>query len=158
MTPEDYRGLQNSQDTIDFKALFFKILGYWYLFVLVIFISTSTAFLFNSYSVPLYQVNTKILIKDNNSGLGPSSMLGGLGLMNNKQNIENEIIVLKSYSLVYRVMQKLDFEVSYFVNNGFFDKELYHTSPFEVVFDTNMPQALNEKFHIEFISKNYLNL
>ena len=81
-------------------------------------------------------------------------MLGGLGLSNNQQNVENEIGILTSFSLSYRAIHELDFEIAYFSDDGLINKEMYQTAPFEVIMDTSVAQAVGLKFNIKLNRKS----
>jgi len=48
----------------------------------------------------------------------------------------------------------LDFEVAYFLDDGLVTRELYHSSPFEIVFDTAVSQSTNLKYTIVILNKN----
>ncbi|MBT5162469.1 MAG: hypothetical protein HOL96_01330, partial [Lentimicrobiaceae bacterium] len=154
MAMENFEGIQQHEESIDIKALFFKFISHWYLFALTLFVAVIVAFMFNKYTSPVYEVNTTVLVKDEKGALDPSSMLGGLGLSNNQQNVENEIGILTSFSLSYRAIKDLDFEISYFIDEGLISTELYHTSPFEVIMDTSIPQTVGQKFNVRILSSS----
>ncbi|MBT3174531.1 MAG: polysaccharide biosynthesis tyrosine autokinase, partial [Lentimicrobiaceae bacterium] len=154
MAMENFEGIQQHEESIDIKALFFKFISHWYLFALTLFVAVIVAFMFNKYTSPVYEVNTTVLVKDEKGALDPSSMLGGLGLSNNQQNVENEIGILRSFSLTYRAIKDLDFEISYFIDEGLISTELYHTSPFEVIMDTSIPQTVGQKFNVRILSSS----
>jgi len=86
--------------------------------------------------------------------LSAASMLGGLGLSNTQQNVENEIGILTSFTLSYRAIRDLDFEISYFSDEGLINTEMYHSAPFEVIMDTSTAQAVGMKFNIEILNIN----
>ena len=113
MATENFEGIQQHEDNIDIKAVFFKFVRYWYLFALTIFVVIVVAFLFNKYTNPEFEVSTTVLVKDDKGALDAASMLGGLGLSNTQQNVENEIGILTSFSLSYRAIRELNFEISY---------------------------------------------
>jgi len=118
MAIDNFEGIQQQEESIDIKALFFKFVRYWYLFALTVFVAIVVAFLFNKYTNPVYEVKTTILVKDEKGALSAASMLGGLGLSNTQQNVENEIGILTSFTLSYRAIRDLDFEISYFSDEG----------------------------------------
>ena len=134
MATENFEGIQTAQqeENIDIKALFFKFVRYWYLFALTLFVTIVIAFLFNKYTAPVYEVKTTVLVKDDKSVMDPSSLIG-IGLSNSAQNVENEIGKLISFSLTYRTVQALGFEVSYYKDEGLINTELYKDAPFEIV-------------------------
>ncbi|MFA5418675.1 MAG: GNVR domain-containing protein, partial [Bacteroidales bacterium] len=153
MAIDNFEGIQPQEETIDIKALFYKFVRYWYLFALTVFVAFVVAFLFNKYTNPVFEVNTTVLVKDDKSKLDASSLIG-LGLSNTQQNVENEIGILTSFSLSYRAIQNLGFEVSYFVDEGLVSKELYKTAPFEVVFNDSVPQAVGLVYELKFLTKS----
>ena len=141
------------EETIDLKALFFKFTRFWYLFAISVFIAMLVAFLFNKYTKPVYEVKTTILVKDSKAGkMDPSAMLGlSFG---GQQNIQNEIGILMSYSLSYRTIRELDFEISYFREDGLITQELFRKSPFNVEIDFSALQSVSLPYNIRFIDNN----
>lgn len=148
---ENFQAYQQ-EETIDLKALFFKFTRFWYLFAISIFIALLVAFLFNKYTKPIYEVKTTVLVKDDKTKLDPSALIG-FGL-SGQQNLQNEIGILMSHSLSDRVIKELGFEVSYFLDEGFVSKELYHTVPFTVEIDFDQPQAVTLSYAITFLNNN----
>ena len=114
------------------------------------FVQLPIAFLFNKYTSPVYLVNTTVLL--NLKNLLIASALLGIGFSNNQQNIENEIGSLTSFGLIYRAITDLGFEVSYFVEKGLVRSELYKNAPFEVVWDSTVPQSTGLVYTVKFIS------
>lgn len=141
------------EETIDLKALFFKFTRFWYLFAISIFIAMLVAFLFNKYTKPVYEVKTMVLVKDDKSKIDPSALLG-LGFSGTQQNLQNEIGVLMSYSLSHRVVKQLNFEVSYFLEDGLISKEIYKDAHYTVEVDFNVPQAVNLPYNLTFANNN----
>jgi len=85
--------------------------------------------------------------------MDPSRVIG-MGLYSQSKSIENEIARLRSFSQVFKVIQHLDFEVSYFEDKGMIRRELYHEAPFKIVFDTAFPQAIGLTYTITLLSPN----
>ena len=155
---EQYQDLQHQQQAIDYKVILFKIYRYWYLFAVTIFIALIIAFIFNKYTKPIYEVKTTVLIKDKSENrLNPQDIIG-LGLFNNMQNLQNEIGILTSYSLTYRTVTKIGFEVSCFVEENFVSHEMFNDSPYIVVFDSTFPQPVNLRFNLNILSKDKFRL
>ncbi len=150
---ENFDNIQQQEENIDVKALFFKFSHHWYLFGISIFVAIVVAFLFNKYTNPEYEVTTTVLVKEAKSSLNPTALLG-IGLGNPQQNLENEIGKLSSFSLAYQTILHLPFEISYFEKSGLMTSEMYKTAPFEVVFDSTVPQAVGLKYTLKFLNKN----
>ena len=153
MTTDPIEGIQLQEESVDFKVLVFKFAQNWYLFVLTVFVAIVVAFLFNNYTAPVYEVDTTLLIKSDQSAADPSRVIG-LGMFNQTKSIENEIVRLKSFSHVFQVVQQLDFEVSYFEDRGMIRRELYHEAPFNVIYDSTVPQAVGLTYTVTLLNKN----
>lgn len=146
------------EESIDIKVIFMKMARYWYLFALTIFVAITVAFLFNKYTNPEYEVSTNILVElDNKSPLDPAAMIG-LGAMQTAQSVENEIGKLTAFSLVYRAVKSLDFEITYMVDDAFITEELYQNAPFEIIYDSTIPQAVGLSYTLTFINNNEYTL
>ena len=109
--------LQNDEDSLDFKRYLSLFLGNWYWFAIALFVSLVIAYGINRYSPEVWSVSSTILIKDDqNGGIGSiaTSVIPGGDIFRNQQNLKNEMEILKSYSLNYRVMKELkDFHIVY---------------------------------------------
>lgn len=150
--------LEVKEQSVDYKAIFYKIFANWYIFVLTIFLALILAFIVNKYTKPIYEIKTTVLIKDKSENkLNPEDIIG-FGIGNKQQNLQNEIGVLSSYSLTYRAVTKVGFEVSYFSEENFITKELYTKSPFTVVLDTTVPQPDNIRADLKILSNHQYRL
>ncbi|MCF8309302.1 MAG: hypothetical protein K9I68_09865, partial [Bacteroidales bacterium] len=142
---------QQQEESIDFKAIFFKLINNWYLFVITVFVALVIAFLFNKYSKTVHEVSTTVLVQDERGQLSTQELIG-IEMSGNKQNLENEIGILKSYAVANRAIKNLDFEVSYFQEDNFIVKEMYENPPFKVVFDESHPQMTGVPINIDIKS------
>ena len=59
---------EGQEQTLDIKALFFKFLSYWYLFLITLLLAMLVAYLFNKYTKPVYQIKSTILIQEGKGG------------------------------------------------------------------------------------------
>ena len=90
----------NNEETIDLKALVLKYTQYWSYFLLSVFITILFGFIYNHITIPEYSVSTTLEIRDdNNTQLGAENLIEGLELFSGKNNLTNEIIILKSYNI-----------------------------------------------------------
>ena len=151
--------LKQKDQSVDYKALFYKVLSNWYLFVIAILVSLALAFLFNKFTKSVYKVQTTMVIKgDRRNMIDPQEMLG-LGPSDNTQDLQTEIGILKSRYLISRTIQKLSFYVSYYRQDNFLLNEIYKTCPFTVEFDSTHKQPVsNLKFNITILSKKEFQL
>jgi capsular exopolysaccharide synthesis family protein len=133
-TDELYREISPVEESADFKKTFFKYLAHWQWFVasFCVFVLLGGGYLF--LATPQYRVQASILIKDDKKiGAGGSvSMLEELDLFNSKKAVENEIEILRSYTLVEEVVKDLNLQVTYTVRDGLRKTELYEDSPVKI--------------------------
>ena len=144
---------QEDNKNTNILALLFKMLFHWHYFAISIIVAVLLAFLFNKYSVPLYETKATVLIKTDNS---QSNLFQNLKFLNtNSQDVQNEIGIIQSYDLANRAVKKLGFYVTYLSGGKFRDEELYKTSPFDVVIDTSVNQIVsNIPFSIKILSSD----
>lgn len=142
-----------NEETIELKYLIYKFLSKWYLFASSLVLAVLIAYLFNSWSSQVYEVTTTVLIKDEQTLLD-SKFSAGLGIYNTQYRVLNETGILKSAQLTRRALERLNFGIDYFSENGLNTTELYNSAPFRIVIDSVVSQPVNMNFEIDFISKN----
>ncbi|NML63656.1 polysaccharide biosynthesis tyrosine autokinase [Hymenobacter sp. RP-2-7] len=116
---------------VDIKRILLRYIRYWYLFLLGATISLTVAYLYlKYYAVPQYNVYSTLLLKDDKSGqeLSNADALNDLGVAKSTKNIDNEIEVIKSKSLMTRVVKELGLVTSYYIEGKIKDKEIYGNS------------------------------
>src|ERR1022692_3437517 len=97
-------GIDNSNE-VSLSDLFYKFLPYWPFFVILILISMTGAFIYLRYELPIYKSTATLLIKDDKkSSIDP---LEAFDMFGSKKNVENEIEVLKSKTLMQEVVKNL---------------------------------------------------
>ncbi|TRX15882.1 GumC family protein [Flavobacterium franklandianum] len=114
---------------------FAKYLYYWKWFVLSVLITISFTFSKLRYVNPEYKAISKIVVRDEKKG-GLNSELSAfadMGLLTGmKNNVDNEIEILNSITLVEKAVESLKFTTTYFKMGSIRDIELYKTTqPFE---------------------------
>jgi|WetSurMetagenome_2_1015567.scaffolds.fasta_scaffold00478_20 tyrosine-protein kinase Etk/Wzc len=123
-------------DDVDIMRYLSLFASNWIWIVASLFIAICLAYAFNHYSPRVYNVKSSLLIdEEKNAGsvanlekLMPSGDYYG-----SWRNLENEVIILQSYALNYRVMEEMpDFHTAYIPINkhGIQGQRMYKTSPF----------------------------
>jgi tyrosine-protein kinase Etk/Wzc len=150
----------DDNDSIDYKRYISLFISNWYWFAFALFISVSIAYGINRWSERLYTVSSTLLIKDDqNSAL--SNIFAGSKGFSSQQNVNNEIGILKSFNLNYRVMKELpEFSIVYTSvgRRGIAETRLYKTAPFIVIADSLEKQSKVPKINIKIISGNKYRL
>ena len=114
-----------------------KYVVHWKWFVLSTFLCLVLAFLYLRYTTPSYEATTSILVKDEKKGgmLSELSAFSDLGLSGGSvNNVDNEIEILKSRTLVESTVKKLNLNISLLVEGNVVDRDIYGVSPINVYF------------------------
>ena len=152
------------EENIDIKKFLFRILSNWYWFALSLFFTITSAYLISRYSEPIYSVNATVIVRDEDKGgglIGAERIIESADMFNNRKNIQNEIGILKSYSLAQKVMRELDDFKTTYVNvgrRGIAESKLYNQSPIIVIPDTSATQRFGYPVYINILSKTEYEL
>lgn len=142
----NYKPQQSTDEqSIDIKQLIYICLSHWYLFVIFVVLALAVGFVINRYKPSVYQTSGTVLIKSDQT-FDPTSLMTNLNT--GKSNVENEIAILRSYSLAERTIKKMNLEVSYYEKGRVATMELYKNAPFTVEFDRSVPQAVGLTYEI----------
>jgi tyrosine-protein kinase Etk/Wzc len=144
------------ENDFDLKALLTKYLIHWQWFVLAISICLFAAFMYLRYTIPQYSITTTILVKDDKKGgmLSELSAFADLGMgggMNS--NLDNEIEILKSRTLVEITVKKLNLNSSLIKDGRIVASEIYGDTPIIVDFIDK-----TERFYQSNIELNFTGL
>lgn len=145
-------------EAVDFKSILSKYLRYWYWFALggIIAIGTAYAYL-RYYAVPQYYISSLILIKDEKSDGGSSTAMAinDPDLFKSSKNVDDEVEVLKSKTLMQRVVKELDLSISYIIEGRIRDVEIYGKGlPIKVIVNKMNPKFPNPSFTITLKTSN----
>ncbi|GEP97447.1 GumC family protein [Chitinophaga cymbidii] len=112
-----------------------RLKAHWYWFVLSGILGLAAAFVYLRYATPMYMINAKVLVSDEKKGAGlagENPMLEGIsGMLGAKSTVDNEVEILKTRTLMERVVEDLCAYITYFHKGNLRDAELYE-APFEV--------------------------
>jgi len=138
---------QNQESTLNLREIIKPYLHRWYWFVIWIIVAVIGAWFFLRYSVPVYNTEATLLIKEvkkSSSGqpeLSVISELGGIGGMGTN-SVDNEMEIFKSKKLMLSVVRELGLETSIYAKGKVKDTELYkETAPFTVRVIEEFPKA-----------------
>ena len=157
MKETDFNEAQESkEENIDVKELLFKYLIHWPWFVGTVVVCLIAAWVYLYMSTPVYNISATVLIKDDKKG-GSAGMLSGLeslgldGMVSSSQNIDNEIEVLRSKTIVKEVVEDLGLYISYTDEDEFPSRNLYKTSPVQVSLTPQEADLLEEPMIVEMM-------
>lgn len=141
------------EDDFDLRQFLFKFLRYWYVYLICVAVALVGAYYYNWYQTPVYRITSKVLIKDDsNSPVSKEELLKDLNLSKSQKNIENEIEILKSYSILKRTIDQVEVDVSYSLVGDIKVSEVYTQCPFRVLYDSLEFFAYVSDFHVHINS------
>ena len=140
----------SESENINIRFLIDKYLKYWKWFLLSFTIAISVVYYKMNFIRPQFRATTTIKIKDEKGGdKSTLSVFQDLGILNgSKDNIEDEIEILKSKSLIAEVIKSLNLNVRYFTDknplSNFLDNNLgLHTEFYQTESYVYQPLKIN---------------
>ena len=143
-------------EIIDFRQFFYKIISNWYFFALSLLFTLAIAYLYNRYTNELYLVETSILIKENNSMGSASDLLYEKATGSSNISMENKVLMLKSYPLVYSAVSDLGFDINYSTVGTIKESETF-IAPIKIKC-SDITKVIGKNITIEYIDDNQYTL
>jgi len=141
------------EQSVDLLGLFFKYLSYWKWFVASVAVCLILAVVYLKTTTKVYEVTSTVLLKDDKKGGGMAELgaLKEMGMLNVKNNVDNELEVLRTSTLWEQVVTEAGLYASYKKIGTFKNEYLYGTEcPILIL----LPQAVldtlstNQKFQV----------
>jgi capsular exopolysaccharide synthesis family protein len=157
MENDGYNFYTAESESIDFRRYLSLFISNWHWFAGALFIAFCIAYGVNRWGEELFTVQSTLLIKDEEYGgySGMERIMPGGDLFSSKQNLQNEIGILKSFGLNHDVMYKLeDFHIVYTAvgKRGIAESRLYKKSPFIVFCEEVNSQPAGVRVDIRILS------
>lgn len=148
------RQREADDEKIDIQEVLFKYIIHWPWFVGAVLVCLIGAWIYLRMATPVYNISATVLIKDdkkggNTGGMAGLEELGLSGLISSSQNIDNELEVLRSRTLVKEVVNQLNLYVSYADQDEFPSKNMYKTSPVIVSLTPQEAEKLSDPMIVE---------
>jgi len=126
-----------NRSTVDLKTLFRKYFRYWPYVLVSVILGVGAAHFKNKFTHPIYKQESRFLIKEDDKSMGILNLTGlaSQGFGGQGQRLANESVLIKSKPLADEVLNRLDFDVEYYIPGTFIAKEVYTTSPVKVTLD-----------------------
>lgn len=144
------------QQKTDYKELFYKLYRHKKWFIISFIVAVTSAFLFNKITTTIFKNQTTLLLKEQekNSFLSSDNIMQGFGLFGSNQNIENEIGILQSFTLISDAILQLNLETKIYSEKYVFgdfldfdflraDEEIYRDTPIKISIDKSNLQPIN---------------
>ena len=144
----------NQESAFNIKAMFAMVVLNWQWFALSVFVCLCLALVYLRYKSPVYQVATKILIKDDGnkqprSGNQMLANMQDLGFISNSNGIDNEVEILHSHILAREAVKDLKLYTEYKLKGRIKDQLIYNTQPINVDLDTASLHRMDDANRLE---------
>jgi uncharacterized protein involved in exopolysaccharide biosynthesis len=148
----------NIIDAKDLRSAIRIVSKNWYIVVVALGLSAVLSFLY-SYRLPdVYGASTQILLKGRDTYDYQSQMYKNLGYVGIYGDIVNQKRVLTSHDLINTALDKLDFDVSYWIVGRFKTSQVYGTLPFTVRLEPLDPDLYERPFDMKILSTDTFQL
>ncbi len=126
---------------------------YWFIIFLAIGIGGSVAYLYKA--TKFYGASTSILVKAHKDPLkdAVSESLAGANTVK-KEDIANEMMILRSTRLIDETVTKLNLDISYYIQGRIKTGEVYKGTPFTVEGKLSDPTLYDAPFHLSILDKD----
>lgn len=123
---EEYFSLE--EDSINYKAVIYKLLSNWYWFVICGILGLAISYFITKHTLPSYQVSSSLVLSEEKNVGSANQIFEELSL-GGKQNIENQIGILKSYTIIESTLCNLDWRISLYEKLFIGKRDLYLARP-----------------------------
>jgi len=142
---------EENEQPIDLMGLFFKYLSYWKWFVTSLIVCLLLGAFYLKSTTRIYEVNSTVLLKDDKKGSGSGmadlSALKDLGMFDIKNNVDNELEILKTSNLTEQAVRDLGLYVSYTEIGTFKNKILYgFDCPIHITLPESVLDTLTQEY------------
>jgi len=146
--------------SININEIISTYVYHWPVFVLSVFISLLVASVYLRYAQPIYVVSSTLLIKNDKKG-GMSNggdLLNDINMFGTSKEVENEIEIIKSRSLMREVVDRLNLSVNYKTQGRVKTADLYSNRPVNFHIISLKPSSYGRVFELKFIKSNTYQL
>lgn len=125
----------------------------WYYLVISMVVALLGAYIYIGHTLPVFRSSATILVNEteNRPLVDNSDILQGLGLPGGMENIQNQMMVLKSRALVEKTLKDLPFETEFYIKTLKNRLPIYPEHPIRIASDGVLPLPRDTEFLIEYI-------
>ena len=107
-----------------------RIVRHWYLFVIAVILALFFAYVKNRSWQPLYVTEAKVMIEEGASN--QYNFMQGFGVNQGYRNMNNQLLLLGSYDLIRKTVEKLPFSIDIYSQGRFKTNSLFAYPPIEI--------------------------
>jgi tyrosine-protein kinase Etk/Wzc len=139
------------------------LINYWYIVVLSLVITLGGALFYLKFAAKTYKVTASVLLnteRSNAYGGKSDDFMRVNELIEKEKNLQNEIYYIQSSPLIRSVLEEMDLQVTYYLQEDkipkeaeFSMKDLFDDSPFIVIPDKEHLQPVDMYFYIKILTE-----
>jgi tyrosine-protein kinase Etk/Wzc len=152
---------QEAPESAIYAFILKRYLKYWYLFLGGLLVSIGGAYLYLRYTTPQYNISSLLIIKDkrNDNTNNRNEQFSNFNDLSSPKNINNEVIILNSVSLMHRVLTELSLYNSYYVGGRARSQEIYQSDlPFRIIINKLDSTAFDRSIIVSVKDNNTYDL
>jgi len=148
------------EDVINLKRIFHLLATKWQYFLIALIVALICALIYCTYTIPTYRVSATLLINEEKKGasIGNDQLLEGFGLGSGTKNLDNQILVLTSRTLIKRSLDELPFDIEYYHRRLFKKIALYPNNPLKIVPEKADSLPHDIEFTFKYLDNNKFSI
>ncbi|GAA4460320.1 tyrosine-protein kinase [Nibrella saemangeumensis] len=143
--------MEEAENTPNLKAMLLRYLRYWKWFALSLTVALAGAYVFLLYQQPVYKIQSSLLVKDEKKGMSDQNILKELEIFAPSKVVENEIEVLKSNTLLGKVVDQLGLDARYYQSTLFGKREVYDALPIRITAEKPNASLYEQDLEVSFV-------
>ena len=156
---EDIINLIDTQEKEKTKNVLYKYLKHWPWFIGFCLMGISAGYFVFKNTPYSYNVSSRILVKGQGAELNNVLAFNNAGQdTRNISNMNNQIGILRSYSLYQKALQNLGWDYTWYQKKLLYNADLYKNEPFELIIPPNAVNARNCQIEIRMINDKEYSL
>ena len=136
-------------DTKNLRTVLLRYARNWPWFIASVVVALVGAYVYLLYQPSIYKVQASLLVKDEKKGIDGDNMLKELEIFTPKKVVENEIEILKSYTLMDKIVTQMQLATRYYTKTSFGQRETF-TPPVRLVIEQPESEIYQEPLTLTF--------
>ena len=136
---------EDQEASFDLRKFLERFLHYWPWFLATVAMALLLAFLYLRYATPVYKTSATVMVQDDKKGatLADGDLMEQLGL-GGKSNVDNEVEIYKSRTLMERVVRDLQLYTHFYTEGRVKTTEVYNAKHFNFQFLSFLPDSVKK--------------
>ena len=126
--------VREEEPQMSLQDIFIFVMRKWYWFAISVIACLTIAAIYLMLTPKIYNMTASVLVKDSRMNPTETALFQDLDFFEGTKNVNNEVIIFKSYKIMSEAVRRLRLDISYTAKKGIMTSELYTNSPISFVF------------------------